>query len=217
MNRRLLTVTLGIGLAAGGAAPAEAQLWFHPDYAVPSAGDTPSTFLAVSYGRGLNDGSGKADAYAVSAGKTGEKVSFMAGIGLVDLGTNEPTIGGAVGVDVVNAGSTTVSVQGGIGWMSFDFGTVSTTNLKFPLGVALKGSVVTSEATITPWVMPKINIMRSSADGASTTDTDLGASAGLNFNFQGGFGVHTALDIISGDGGESVLFGMGGHYTLGGG
>lgn len=187
-------------------------MWNFPDYAVPSAVDGPSTFIAATYGRGLNQRSGEQDAFGGVVGRTGEQVSFLGGIGLVSGALDDDlTLGGAVGVDVMQGESATFTVQGGIGWMSpGDF-----TLLRFPIGFAIKGLVETTEAQIVPWAMPRLDIRRVSLNDASDTETDLGASAGVSFTFPGGFGVHTALDVVLADGGDPWLFGIGGHYVIG--
>lgn len=216
MSQKMMSGLLAAGLLVVTALPASAQLWFFPDYQVPSVGPTgPATFIAGTYGRGLNEASGQADAIGGVVGRTGESVSFLGGVGLVTGdGSDELTVGGAVGVDVAQGESATVSVQGGIGWMSVDFFTETLTMLRFPIGVAIKGQVESPEAVIVPWVMPRVNISRISAGGNSETETDFGASAGVSFTFPSGFGVHTALDILLSNT-NLWYFGGGVHYLLG--
>ena len=217
MKSRFLAGMLTLGLALAPAAAA-GQMWFFPDYAIPSASGAPATWVAGTYGRGLNDDSGKTDAYGLVIGRTGDKVSFLGGVGQGRQGgEGELTLGGAVGLDVMQGESTTVSVQGGLGWFSSEIGTETLTALRFPIGVAVKGMFQTSEASIAPWIMPRVNIARLSGGGDSQTNTDLGASGGVSFTFPGGFGVHTALDFLLADEREPITFGMGAHYLIGGG
>lgn len=190
----------------------EAQLWFFPDYAVPSSSGTPSTFIAGTFGRGLNADSGELSAFGAIVGRTGEKVSFMGGIGMVDDIESEITIGGALGVDVVNGESATVSVQGGVGWMSPADGL---TLIRVPIGVAIKGNA-SGTSPVTPWVMPRLNYSRVSFGGSSAGETDFGASGGLSYNTPGGFGVHAALDALFANNTLYTL-GIGLHYLIGGG
>ncbi|MDX1495537.1 MAG: hypothetical protein R3253_15825, partial [Longimicrobiales bacterium] len=190
-----------------------AQLWGFPDYAVPSANMGPATFIAGTYGTGLNDASGKLDAFGAIVGRTGESASFVGGLGLVTGGgDDEITVGGAVGVDLVKGESVTLGFNGGIGY----FAPGEATGWRFPLGIAIKGFVESPEAAIAPWVMPRLNIVRSSLGDLAETTTDLGASAGVAFTFPSGFGVHTALDVVFSDPEEVWQFGVGGHYLLGG-
>ena len=215
MKNVLMAATL-TGLLAT-AAPAGAQMWFFPDYALPSSMGTPSTWLAATYGRGLNDASGKTDAFGGAIGRTTEKASFMGAIGQARSdGDGELTIGGAVGFDVMQRENSVVSVQGGVGWFSTDLFNETLTALRFPIGVAWKGSFQSPEAAIAPWIMPRVNISRLSGGGDSETETDLGASGGVSFTFPNGFGVHTALDVLLSDS-NLWYFGIGAHYVIGGG
>lgn len=212
MKRTVNAIVFGAIALLVTATAAEAQLWGFPDYALPSGG---TTAVGGSYGRGLNDDSGKSDAYgAFIVGSNGSGVSFaFAGAMISDI-DDELTLGGAVGYDVSSTESMTISVQGGVGWM----GPGNLTLLRIPVGVAFKGQVDSGEAVITPWAMPRINISRLSGGGFSDTETDFGGSAGVSFNFSGGFGIHTALDVlITGDDSTPITFGAGGHYVIGGG
>jgi hypothetical protein len=214
MQHRITGVAVGLGLVFLTSLPASAQLWHFPDYAVPSAVGGPSTFLAGTYGRGLNTESGELDAFGGVVGRTGETASFMGGLGVITGGgDSEVTLGGSVAVDVVRGESVNLGLQGGIGWWSPG----DVTSLRFPIGLAVKGAVESPEARITPWAMPRLDIRYASFDGDSDTSTDFGASAGVSFTFPSGFGVHTALDVLLADGGEPWLFGIGGHYLLGNG
>lgn len=214
MKSRSIVVALGFGALAWFAVPATGQMVGFPNYAVPFS-ETPSTWLAASWGTGLNDDSGKANAFGGVIGRAGQKVSFQGGLGLVsDEGESDLTFGGAAGFQLLAAEAASVSVQGGIGYYA---PVEDVSALTFPIGVAVQGSIETGEAGITPWAMPRVNITRTSVLGESDTSTDFGVSGGLSFNFAGGFGVHTALDILFGDDRKPLLFGLGGHYVLGGG
>lgn len=214
MQQRVVGFALGFCFLLIAAVPASAQLWFFPDYAVPSATSGPSTFVAGTYGLGLNDASGKLDAFGAVVGRSGESASFMGGLGLVTGGgDDEITLGGAVGVDIVRGESVTLAVNGGLGY----FGPGDSSFWRFPIGIAIKGFAQSPEAAIAPWIMPRLNIVRGSVGGFSSTNTDLGASAGVGFTFPSGFGVHTALDVVFSDPDQVWQFGVGGHYTIGGG
>lgn len=214
MKQRLIGFTLGCCVLLVGALPASGQLWFFPTYAVPSTSDGPSTFLAGTYGRGLNHISGELDAFGAVVGHSGSIASFMGGLGLVTGGADdELTLGGAVGVDVAETESLTLGLNGGVGWM----GPGDSNIWRFPIGLAVKGFAQSPEATIQPWVMPRVDIRRVSTTLGSDTDTDFGASAGVGFTLPSGFGVHTALDVLFGDLDEVWLFGIGGHYVIPGG
>ena len=198
-------------------APVEAQMWFFPDYALPSSNGTPATWIAATYGRGLNDSSGKTDAFGGAIGRTTEKLSFIGAVGSASGGgDSELTVGGGIGVDLLQRENSTVSIQGGIGWFSTEIFSEDVTALRFPIGVAWKGSFQSPEALIAPWIMPRLNIARLSGGGESETETDFGASGGVAFTLPNGFGVHTALDVLVSDS-ELWYFGIGAHYLIGGG
>jgi hypothetical protein len=63
--------------------------------------------------------------------------------------------------------------------------------------------------------MPRLDIARTSFADESTTNTDFGASGGVNFIFNGGFGAHATLDATFGDA-TVWLFGGGVSYYFGG-
>lgn len=213
MKQGATAVLLGLTLSALSVVPAEAQAWFFPDYALPSMVDGPSSWVAGSYGRGLNDESGKLDAIGAAYGRTGESASFQMGFGFVTGdGDDELTLGFSIGTDVYEGDSGNIAIQGGLGWMSPG----DLTMLRFPIGVAWKGMMETdSGGAIVPWVMPRLNIVRISGFGDSETETDIGLSGGLTINFASGVGIHTALDFWDGDGGDPILLGLGIHYVLG--
>ena len=215
MGRGSAVVVLVVGLGLGLAVPVAGQMWGFPDYALPSANGAPGTFIAGTYGRGLNDASGELDAFGGVIGATRPRASFLGGIGIVTgEGDNELTVGGGVGVDLMQAESVTLSLQGGIGWTSLSLLGEDLTFLRFPNGLALKGRAETTGAAITPWVMPRLNIARLSGLGESETETDFGASGGASITFASGFGIHTALDLLAAEEAAWTL-GLGAHWVFG--
>ena len=228
MKRRATVAAFGLGMFMLSTAPVEGQLFNFPDYAVPSFDGGASTFVAGSYGRGLNDESGKLNAVSAIVGRTTSGLSFQGGFGYIDgVGDSEWTLGGAAGYDLLSdASPAQLTLQGGIGWMQLSDPTGligDITLLRFPVGVALKGNIDSSSASVTPWVMPRLNMVRFSSDGGSTTQTDFGASAGVGITMPSGFGVHAALDLLAvsvdvGSASETqqqLRFGLGAHYMLG--
>lgn len=220
MKRRATVVALGLGMFMLGTAPVSGQLFYFPDYAVPSMDGAASTFVAGSYGRGLNDNSGKLNAVSATVGRTTSSVSFVGGFGYIDggLAESEWTLGGAAGYDLLSGTAPAqLTLQAGIGWMQLSGGGLipDVTMLRFPVGVAVKGNIESTSATVTPWAMPRLNILRASADGASTTDTHLGGSAGVTVTMPSGFGIHAALDYLAVESAEQLTFGVGAHYVLG--
>jgi len=199
----------GAVLMLAGAAPAQGQMWFVPDYALPSATDGQLRSFGATYARGLNDASGQFDAIGIVGASANGTISLMGSAGMVlTEGDDEFTGGFSIGADVMQGETATIGIQGGIGWMSPG----ETTWLRFPIGVSVKGSFESPEAVITPWAMPRLNIARLSGGGESQTETDFGASGGVDFRFNGGFGAHAAIDGWFGDGDTAWLFGAGVSY-----
>ncbi len=98
---------VAVGLVAMNAAAVEAQLTNIPVYSLPSMGEAPATFLAGGLGRGLNDASGKINAFDVSIGRTGLGGSITAAVGasMVDLTPDAKYSFGIAGaVDVMPLG-----------------------------------------------------------------------------------------------------------------
>jgi hypothetical protein len=88
--------------------------------------------------------------------------------------------------------------------------------MSFPVGVAISGRGSDTGSSIRPWIMPRLNIVRSSNDFTSETSTDFGTSAGVSFTSEGGAGVHLSVDWVSGgDDGKPFGLGVGAHYVIG--
>lgn len=209
--KRISVLTIGLAMMA--AVPVQAQLTGFPVDALPSAGDMPATFLGATYGRGLNDASGKLDAYSAFLGRTGigNRATIAAGVGMIDAAESEWTFGGAIGVDLLSAGgSAQVSLQTGVGYFS-PIDDVSA--LHIPVGVALKGMVEGPTANVMPWVMPRISILRSSVGDLSDTSTEFGASGGVALTLPSGLGFHTSIDLLATDP-SAWLLGVGVHYSI---
>jgi hypothetical protein len=109
-----------------------------------------------------------------------------------------------------------VTLQGGVGYAKPDIGTLpeDVTLLRFPIGVGFALTIPNPALAIKPWLAPRIDIMRASADGSADTETNFGLSGGIELNTLGGFGIHAAYDAIFADGGTPGVFGIGAHYTF---
>ena len=183
------------------ATPAMGQLHNFPVVALaPGDADGVNT-VAAGYARGLNDQSFKLDAIGAAFVRGMEQVSFgimggyvLSGVTGVD---NEVTLAGSVAYHVpIEDSPVGVSLQTGIGWINEGAST-----LLFPVGVALQGSTEAGSLMARPWVMPRVQFTRFGAVGAgsSSTETDFGASAGVGFASEGGFGFGVALDLLIGE------------------
>ncbi len=195
------------------ATPAVGQLLNHPVQALP-VGDAAGTthFFGAQWARGLNDDSGKDNSFAAGVGRAMERVSFMAMGGYVASDLDELTLGANVAVHLLSGDGTPVqvSVQGGFGWVKFDDPETVTS---FPIGVALQGRPSGNATTITPWVMPRLDIQHSSQ--FSSTETNFGAAAGLSVNSEGGAGAHLAIDWVHTDFFDPIRFAIGVHRMVG--
>ena len=222
MNQQKFVFSLAWIAALLVAAPAMGQLANHPVQALPLGDAAGSTFVAVQYARGLNTNSLKRNSFAAGVGRAMEKVSFMGMAGYVlDYGLaaqDELTLGANVAVHLLSDANTPVqvSVQGGLGWASINGVLNNTTILNFPIGIVLQGRPSGDATTVTPWVMPRLDIARASIGGISGTSTNFGASAGLGITMESGAGVHLALDYLNVAGGSPFGFALGGHYMVGG-
>ena len=110
-----------------------------------------------------------------------------------------------------------VALQGGIGYAKPDDGALPDldSQLRFPIGVGFALTIPNPVLAIKPWLAPRIDIVRTSFDGADAeTDSDFALSGGLELNTLGGFGLHATYDAIFADGGTPGVFGVGAHYTF---
>ena len=189
------------------ATPAMGQLTNFPVHALAPGDADGVNAVAVAYGRGLNDQSSKLDAIAVAFVRNMEQVSFGISGGYVLSGVdgvdNEVTFAGRVAyhLPVGDDGPVNVSIQTGVGWISFSGTPDNLTVLSIPVGVAIAGSTEAGSMTVSPWVMPRIQFTRVGSVGTvdSSTETDFGASAGVGFASEGGFGFGVAIDWLIGE------------------
>jgi hypothetical protein len=200
---------LAVGLIAA-AMPVQAQLTGIVNYAVPVGGEMPATHLVGEFGRGLNEDSGKLNAFAVAAGRTGigGRGSVFLGASMLDSDPDSEYsfgVAGAIGVSQPTS-PTQISVQAGIGYMSVEQALVGdVTYWSIPIGIALQGSSAQGSGNLNYWVMPRVHLSRASAEGFdSEMETDFGASGGAGFTTASGFGFHAAIDLL----------GAGVHYMI---
>ncbi len=213
MSRIRFAFSIGV-VALLVASPATGQLVNFPVLAL-SPGDGV-TSIGGGWGRGLNDDSGKLNAFGVGVRRSMEEVSFSVAGGYILDATGpdtdgEVTFSGALAYHLPIESSVNVSLQTGIGYISI----LDETATNFPLGVAITGSSEAGSMMVTPWIMPRVHFQRF----GGSTDTDFGASGGVGFASEGGFGFGAAVDFLSvvdGAGGSnSVLgFSVGVNYRL---
>ena len=111
-----------------------------------------------------------------------------------------------------------VTLQGGIGYAKPEDGALpddDVTELRFPVGVGFALTIPNPVLAIKPWLAPRLDIVRRSADGIdSQTESEFGLSGGIELNTLGGFGLHATYDAIFAEGGTPGVFGVGAHYTF---
>lgn len=213
------SISFGVTLLvmAWPADPLAGQLLGVPDHAVPTAYDGPTPAFAGSYGRRVSDASAESEAVAAMVGIVGAPLSVLAGFGLVSgRGAADLALGARLATDIAPLGrSGRIGFQAGIGWAKEEQFVGDASFLRFPIGIAMKGRVLYEASSVTPWAMPRLDIVRVSEDGASDTHADFGASGGLMLTTSSGFGVHTAIDVVFRDPDEVWLVGVGAHYLPG--
>jgi hypothetical protein len=109
-----------------------------------------------------------------------------------------------------------VTLQAGIGYSKPESGLLPSEvdELRFPVGLGFALTIPNPALAIKPWLAPRIDVVRTSGDGASRTETDFGLGGGLELNLLSGFGVHAAYDQVFADGGDRGVFGFGAHYSF---
>lgn len=189
---------LVIGLLVLGTTAAHAQLFNYP-FTTMRSGVSATTFVAF-FGRGMNDASGKQNAFGATVARAGisGRFSVRAGVGIVDSSPeSELTFGGAVQARLNDTTSPTALVAiAGVGYMKIDPVTLT----RFPIGVGLSRTYTQSSGvTISPTVMPRLEIGRASAGGVSTTETDFGATGSVTLRLTSGLGFGLAVDMVASD------------------
>ncbi len=206
------------------ATPAMGQLINYPVFALGPSNADGATTIGAGWGRGLNDNSGKLNAFGVGVSRAMEMVSFGVGGTYVREAAgpdaSEIALRGSVAYNVPLDGSVAVGIQGGIEWMSLDGTPDNTSLLNFPIGVSIQGSTEAGSLTIPLWVMPRVQFTRASSGGASNTETDFGIAGGVSGVSEGGVGLALSIDWLYTDDGtgtnnvSQLLFGAAIIYQL---
>ena len=181
------------------ATPATGQLTNYPVTVLPAGDADGATSIGAGWGRGLNEDSGKLNAFGAAITRAAETVSWQ----LAGAYVNSWDIG-LRGTLAYNALAENIGIQGGIEWKSPDAGT----QLNLPIGISFSGG----SESVTYSVMPRVQFTRTSASSATTTDTNFGASAGIGFVTEGGVGLGLSGDWVSGT--SSILVGAAVYYQL---
>jgi len=181
------------------ATPAMGQLTNYPVTVLPAGDADGATSIGAGWGRGLNEDSGKLNAFGVGITRAAETVSYS--VAGVYVNSSDIGLGGRL---AYNGLAENIGIQGGIEWKSPDAGT----QMNFPIGISFSGG----SESVTYSVMPRVQFTRTSASSATTTETDFGASAGIAFVTEGGVGLGLSGDWVSGT--SSILVGAAVYYQL---
>ena len=180
------------------ATPAMGQLLNYPIGALRAGDADGATSIGAGWGRGLNEDSGKLNAFGAAITRAAETVSYQ----LAGAYVNSSDIA-LKGTLAYNALSENIGIQGGIEWKSPDAGT----QLNLPIGISFSGA----SESVRYSVMPRVQFTRTSGT-TTTTETDFGVSAGIGFATEGGVGFGLSGDWVSGT--SSILVGAGVYYAL---
>lgn len=187
----IAVVALAMGLVAS---TASAQLHGNPVYAInPGVGVT----LSGDFGKGINDESGKGNFIGGRIVLGVPMVSFWVGGGQYDPRggfDKETTIGGGAAINLIKAPILPVALTLQVGGATVSCGD-DCSGLNVFAGPALKVNVPTPGIGVEPWIMPRINVSRTSFAGESLTQKGFGASGGVNINLPMGLGVHAVVDF----------------------
>ena len=212
---------LGIALAAAlaGAAPsAEAQVRGIPVY---NAGIPRGIGIYGDVGF-PNDDAGGGTGYAVT-GRAGFGVfgasAILSSYNPDGPGDSDLSVGATLNYRVFGGPLVplAVTLQGGIGYAKPDDTALPDldSQLRFPIGVGFALTIPNPVLAIKPWLAPRVDVVRSSFDGADAeTNSEFGLSGGIELNTLGGLGLHATYDAIFADGGTPGVFGIGAHYTF---
>ena len=215
--------------AAVFAQPATAQLRGSPVYFNPRGGS--GLMLALDYGRGVNDESGKTNTFAGRASLGIGPFSLGGGIGATDVGSGddyELQYMGNTALRIFGGGllPVSLSLQAGIGIL--DISDLDSKFLSFPVGLGLGINVPTPGFSFDPWIAGRYTIHRTEIGTMESFDQNAwGVSGGVDLNFLIGLGLHLSVDWESipedtdallfttlGASSQPLVFGIGLHYVF---
>jgi hypothetical protein len=194
-------LTLGLALVAG---PVVAQMNAIPVYHNPKGGS--GLLLAADFGKGVNDESGKNTAFAFRTGFGVGPVTFGASIGTVNPlpegateRQNEVQWMANMGLRLFGGGLMPValSLQGGVGVLNIDRSGAAGGDAKIvnvPVGLGLGFNVPAPTFNFEPWVATRIQYTRNEISAVSANQVGWGVSAGMEFSFLIGLGLHIGFD-----------------------
>ena len=135
-------------------------------------------------------------------------------------GAGDASVGGTLNYKLLGGPLVPLSVtlQGGVSYFKPGQGLLPTDDVKayhFPIGIGFALVIPNPVLSIHPWLAPRVDITRQSADDNADTSTNFGLSGGIELNLLNGFGVQAAYDrVFSDESDDPSTFGIGVHYTF---
>jgi hypothetical protein len=190
---------VGFAVASLGAAgTASAQLTNVPVYANPSVS---GIHIAGDASFGMNDASGKHQAYGGRVTLGISKLLLGAGIGYVDFDNADAkvTYMGSLGYRLVgeSGGLVNVAIQAGAGFVSTDSLVDQLTRADIPIAVGIGLHLPIPLIGIEPWIAPRYTFRWLSQGGESSTRNHFGFSLGADVTTPLGIGAQIAADWSS--------------------
>ena len=218
MTQQLVRGFAAAALLAAVSATASAQV---PGLPVHASG-VPSGLVLGGHAAFLNDAAGRGRTYGVTAG-----VGMGLFGGSAQLALSDPE-GDADGTVSVGANAAfrvlggpllpvSASLLAGVGYAKPESGILpeDASVLHVPLAVGVALTVPSPAFTLRPWIAPRLDIVRVSAEGSDAeTQTDFGVSAGVEVNTISGLGLHVAYDWVAREGDKPGIFDVGIHYAI---
>ena len=217
--KRFTTAVLGLALAAGAAAPAAAQVLGLP---VENAGVVSG--LGLSFDGGLpNDAAGGGHAFGATAALGLGPLGVTARVSRFSPDALDPLWSAGATLNYKVFGGPLVPIaatlQAGAGYATPEFACVPPTacdisEWRFPIGLGIAFTIPNPALAIKPWIAPRVDIVRSSIAGVSSTETDFGVSGGVQLNLLTGLGLHATYDLMMSEPENRGIFGAGLHYNF---
>ncbi|HEX6645283.1 MAG TPA: hypothetical protein VF037_11410 [Gemmatimonadales bacterium] len=209
---------MSIALATA-AAPAMAQVQGLP---VENAGVVSG--LGLSFDAGLpNEAAGGGHAFGATAALGLGALGVTARVSRYSPDIDDPLWSAGATLNYKVFGGPLVPIaatlQAGAGYASPEFacvppGACDVNQWRFPIGLGVSVTIPNPALAIKPWIAPRVDIVRTSLDGTSETETDFGVSGGVQLNLLTGLGLHATYDLMMADPENRGIFGAGLHYTF---
>lgn len=217
--KRFRTAALGLALAAGATVPAAGQVLGLP---VENAGVVSG--LGLSFDGALpNDAAGGGHALGATAALGLGPLGVTARVSRFSPDAVDPLWSAGATVNYKVFGGPLVPIaatlQAGAGYATPDFACVPPTacdvsEWRFPVGLGIALTIPNPALAIKPWIAPRMDIVRSSVAGESSTETDFGVSGGVQLNLLTGLGLHATYDLMMSEPENRGIFGAGLHYNF---